>query len=195
MVLVNIRGCNGSGKSTIPLSMMCDPDMYVYVAEYNGKQLKIATVFPNYSWVALGTYFNKTGGMDLFRGNDIIKFAIMEVLSKFKEYDIIMEGVIASTVRSTYINLFKEIELLYPDRKIIILSIIPPIEVCVQRVKERNGGKEVIEKYIFDKWKVVDRNVDHFKNEGFISLRVNSAKVKKENMLKAFNKTIDKYRN
>ena len=25
--LINIRGCNGSGKSTIPLSMMDDPDL------------------------------------------------------------------------------------------------------------------------------------------------------------------------
>ena len=61
-MLVNIRGCNGSGKSTIPMSMIDDPDMFVQeLLGSDGKKISALTIFPSYGWVALGTYFNKTG--------------------------------------------------------------------------------------------------------------------------------------
>ena len=44
------------------------------------------------------------------------------------------------------------------------------------------------------KWATVERNVDAFAEAGFISIRVNSAKVKKGSMLKAFLRTVNKYR-
>ena len=65
-IIVNLRGTNGSGKSSIPMSMLDDPEMYVVEKPYKGKLRKIATVFPSYGWIAMGTYFNKTGGIDTF---------------------------------------------------------------------------------------------------------------------------------
>ena len=66
-ILVNIRGCNGAGKSTIPMSMMSDPKMFVQELKYSdGKRMGSFTVFPSYGWIALGTYFNKTGGLMVF---------------------------------------------------------------------------------------------------------------------------------
>lgn len=196
-VLVNVRGCNGAGKSTIPMSMMDDPEMYVHeIMGSDGKKISAITVFPSYGWVALGTYFNKTGGLDTLKNNAVTKLTLFAALDGFPEYDVLMEGIMASTIRSTYIDLFHEVEDYYGKKqlKVIVVSLLPPVDVALSRVYKRNGGKPINEAAVAGKWNTVARNVTEFANAGFISVRVNSAKVKKKNMLSAFLKTVNKYR-
>lgn len=194
-MVVNIRGCNGAGKSTIPMSMMDDPNMFVQeLFGSDGKKFSALTVFPTYGWVALGTYFNKTGGLDTLKNNEITRITLYAALDLFPEYDILMEGIMASTIRSTYIYLFKEIECHYPQLKVLIISLLPPIEIALSRVYSRNGGKPIKEDAVRGKWKTVEKNVKYFSEAGFDSIRVNSAKVKKSGMLKAFLKTVEKHR-
>lgn len=193
--LVNIRGCNGAGKSTIPMSMMDDPQMYVHeIKGSDGKKISAITVFPTYGWVALGTYFNKTGGMDTLRNNDVTRMTLYAALDGFPEYNVLMEGIMASTIRSTYIDLFHEVQEYYGDElTIIVLSLLPPVEVAISRVYSRNGGKPINEEAVRGKWETVARNVSAFGEAGFTSLKVNSAKVSKDRMLSAFLKTVRKY--
>ena len=194
-VLVNIRGCNGAGKSTIPMSMMDDPDMFVQeLVGSDGKKISALTVFPTYGWVALGTYFNKTGGLDTLKNNEITRMTLYAALDLFPEYDLLMEGIMASTIRSTYIDLFHEVEKVYKNLKVIVLSLLPPVEIAISRVYSRNGGKPIKEDAVRGKWDTVERNVKYFADAGFDSIRVNSAKVKKSHMLSAFLKTVEKHR-
>lgn len=194
-VLVNIRGCNGAGKSTIPMSMMDDPEMYVHeIRGSDGKRMSAITIFPTYGWVALGTYFNKTGGMDTLRDNWTTRMTLYAALDGFPEYNVLMEGIMASTIRSTYIDLFQEVQEYYgDDLTIVIISLLPPVEVAISRVYSRNGGKPINEEAVRGKWETVARNVAAFGEAGFTSLKVNSAKVPKEKMLSAFLKTVRKY--
>ncbi len=193
--LVNIRGCNGAGKSTIPMSMMDDPEMYVHeIRGSDGKRMSAITVFPTYGWVALGTYFNKTGGMDTLRDNWTTRMTLYAALDGFPEYNVLMEGIMASTIRSTYIDLFQEVQEYYgDDLTIMIISLLPPVEVAISRVYSRNGGKPINEEAVRGKWETVARNVAAFSEAGFTSLRVDSSKVSKDKMLKAFLKTIKKH--
>ena len=194
-MLVNIRGCNGSGKSTIPMSMIDDPDMFVQeLLGSDGKKISALTIFPSYGWVALGTYFNKTGGLDTLKNNEITRMTLYAALDLFPEYDILMEGIMASTIRSTYIDLFHEIEDTYKGLKVLIISLLPPVEIAISRVYKRNGGKPIKEDAVRGKWETVERNVKYFADAGFDSIRVNSAKVKKSQMLPAFLKTVEKHR-
>lgn len=193
-MLVNIRGCNGAGKSTIPMSMMDDPGMYVHeIMSSDGKRISAITVFPTYGWVALGTYFNKTGGMDTLRNNEITRMTLYAALDGFPEYNVLMEGIMASTIRSTYIDLFHEVEQYYSDLKVLIISLLPPVEVAISRVYSRNGGKPINEEAVRGKWETVARNVLAFREAGFDSVRVDSSKVSKGKMLKAFLKTVRKH--
>lgn len=193
-VLANIRGCNGAGKSTIPMSMMDDPEMYIHeIIGSDGKRISSITVFPTYGWVALGTYFNKTGGLDTLKNNEITRMTLYAALDGFPEYNVLMEGIMASTIRSTYIELFHEVENYYQELKVIIISLLPPVEIAISRVYQRNGGKPIKEDAVRGKWDTVARNVKYFADAGFTSVRVNSAKVAKHKMLKAFLKTIEKY--
>ena len=193
-VLVNIRGCNGAGKSTIPMSMMDDPAMYVHeIRGSDGKRISAITVFPTYGWVALGTYFNKTGGMDTLRDNWTTRMTLYAALDGFPEYNVLMEGIMASTIRSTYIDLFHEVEEYYDDLKVLVISLLPPVEVAISRVYSRNGGKPIQEEAVRGKWETVARNVSVFREAGFTSVRVDSSKVPKNKMLKAFLKTVRKH--
>lgn len=176
-MLVNIRGCNGSGKSTIPMSMMDDPDMYVVEKPYQGKVKKILTVFPSYGWVALGTYFNKTGGLDCFPNNELTIKTLWYALKRFPEYHILMEGVISSTVFSTYAQLFSQVQERYPERQVIIVSLLPPLDTCLERIQQRNGGKSIKEEQVASKWHTVARNADKFAEAGILSLKWDNSQV------------------
>ena len=127
-MIVNIRGCNGSGKSTIPMSMMeLDPEFEVIKLGVGktGKPCSPAlTVFHKLKWVALGTYFNKTGGMDTYANNADTKKALEYALEHYPDYDIVMEGVIASTIKSTYAELFQKLE--EEGHQVLIMAFVPP---------------------------------------------------------------------
>lgn len=179
-MIVNIRGCNGSGKSSIPMSMLDDPDVYIIEKLYKGKTRKIATVFPSYGWVAMGVYFNKTGGLDGFPDTNLTKKAFWYLLKKFPKYNLLLEGVIASTVFSTYAELFKEAKKKYPEREVYIISLLPPIENCLRRIQKRNGGKFIKEELVASKWQTVQRNVQKFKLEGLVSFAWDNRGAKKK---------------
>lgn len=191
-MLVNLRGCNGAGKSTIPMSMMDDPEMYVHeIRGSDGKRMSAITVFPTYGWVALGTYFNKTGGMDTLRDNWTTRMTLYAALDGFPEYNVLMEGIMASTIRSTYIDLFQEVQEYYgDDLTIMIISLLPPVEVAISRVYSRNGGKPINEEAVRGKWETVARNVAAFGEAGFTSITLNTAKIPKERMLRVFLKKV-----
>lgn len=193
-LLVNIRGCNGAGKSTLPMSMLSDPGMYVEELKYSdGKRISSFTVFPSYGWIALGTYFNKTGGLDGIRNMECVKTTLYAALGMYPDYDIIMEGILCSTVFSSYSDLFHTIEN-QTDRQVMILSLLPPLEVCLERIQSRNGGKPIKEDLVAGKRASVARSHEKFKQEGFTCVKVDSSRVPKERMLNAFFKTINKYR-
>jgi hypothetical protein len=196
--LVNIRGTNGAGKSTIPKSMLERDKMYRVIGLGEDGKAPYITVFPSYLWVALGTYFNNTGGLDTYKNNDETKKALNYVLKNFPEYDILMEGIIASTIKSTYVNWFKRAESLMEreiitQRKIIIMNFIPPLDICLERVQHRNGFKPVNVKQIESKWNTVNRNVQYFQDKGFTSIKIDTSKCPREKMLINFIKTCEKY--
>jgi hypothetical protein len=177
------------------MSMMDDPEMYVYdIIGSDGKRISAITVFPSYGWVALGTYFNKTGGLDTLKNNKVTKMTLYAALDGFPEYNVLMEGIMASTIRSTYIDLFHEVERHYGKQlKVLIISLLPPVEVAISRVYSRNGGRPIKEDAVRGKWNTVAKNVSAFADAGFTSVRVDSSKVPKHKMLKAFLKTVRKH--
>lgn len=192
-ILVNIRGTNGSGKSTIPISMLDDPNVFLTSWVYSGKEKPFATVFPNYNCVALGTYMNKTGGLDTFSSNDMTVAALN--LFWASPYNIIMEGVISSTIKSTYKDLFLNLGSTYKefDRTVVVVSLVTPVGICINRVFERNGGKDVNNALIEGKWKTVYRNVGYFSENGLNSIALDNSDVEKEDTLCWFDKELKKH--
>lgn len=180
------------------MSMMDDGDMEV-LAISKEKGAPKFTIFPTYGWIALGTYFNKTGGLDTISTNAMTKELLEYVLVNYPDYDVLMEGVIASTIRSTYINLFREYQEkmnagYISKRKIIIMSFVPPLDFCLRNIQLRNGGKPIKEDQVESKMSTVENNIEYFRQAGFLSLAIDTSKSTKEMMLKNFLDTVNYYR-
>lgn len=188
MKLINIRGCNGSGKSTIPLQFLAK-DRGAYLLTYEGKD--VATVFPSYGFVAMGKYRNKTGGLDGYKNGEQTR-TILEMLWLLP-YSIIMEGVIASTIYSTYAELFKKLENKPPKRKIGIMNLVPPLELVKERLHKRNGGKKIKFEQVESKWRTVKKNAKKFAEAGFISWEADNSNISIEETLDWFFKEINEH--
>lgn len=185
-LIVNVRGTNGAGKSTLPMTLMDDPKMFVVTKPYRGRPTKIATVFPSYGWVALGTYFNKTGGLDTFKNNEITKKAFWYILKKYPQYHLLLEGIISSTIFSTYFELFKGAEKLYSDRKIVVLWLNPDVEICLKRIQQRNGGKPIKEELVRNKSKMIARACKKMREGGIEVISWDNSGYKLSSKLKSY---------
>lgn len=163
-LLVNIRGTNGSGKSTIPICMKDDPDMYEVSKPYQGKLKKILTVFPTYGWVALGAYNRQVGGLDQFPNKAFTEKVLHYALRRFPEYNVLMEGILAATTYSTYAQLFKEVQQKYKVQP-VIYYLMPPFDVCIDRIKQRNGGKSFKEDLVLGKYKTMEKGIKKFRSD------------------------------
>lgn len=185
-LLVNIRGTNGSGKSTIPIAMKDDPDMYEISKPYKGKLKKILTVFPNYGWVALGTYTRQVGGLDQFPNKAFTEKVLDYALKKFPEYNILMEGILAATTYSTYADLFKRMQEKYKVQP-VIYYLMPPVEICIERIKKRNGGKTFKEDLVRAKYGTMVRGIEKFVRDGsFPVFVVDNSGIKKSDVKTQF---------
>ena len=186
---VNVRGCNGAGKSTIPFSLWeNDPDTFEVYWKYTSKPHVIATVSPKYGWLALGRYQTKTGGMDSLSSTQEIKDAAEVFWTT--GYHLLMEGVVASTVRGTYVDLFNDLNQRYQPRKVVIYNLLPPLETCLQRIQQRNGGKEIKDDLVGKKWKIVERNAQKFKELGFNSIVADNSNITREQTREWFFNTL-----
>ena len=180
--IVNIRGCNGAGKSTVPMRMLEeDPD--VFMITQSGKD--IATVFPNFKFVAVGKYFTKTGGVDGVKNTDTMKKIISYL--NLLPYHIIYEGILASTVFSTHRDILKGLEDGVTKRKATILNIVPPFDLIRKRILSRNGGNNDVKwEQIEGKYKTVKKNHPKFVDAGLNSIIVSNEDVKLEETTKWF---------
>lgn len=185
-VLVNIRGCNGAGKSTIPIMMLqTDPESFEIVWNYEGKSRILATVFPKYQFLAIGRYHTKCGGLDSFKSTQEIKDAV-DVLWDCN-FHILMEGVISSTVRGAYIDLFQTMMQQHSiSRRVTIFNIIPSLETCLERIQQRNGGKPINTKLVENKHKLIVRNHQHFLDAGLHSIAVTNEQINVDTTLDWF---------
>lgn len=192
-ILVNIRGCNGSGKSTVPLIMAeTDEDMYVKTYDFQGKEKKLLTVFPTYKWVALGSYLNKTGGMDTLPNKEAIEYALERAIEDFPEYDILMEGILFSTTFGTYGDMFKDVE--EQGIKVLIVTLNPPLEVCLQRIQKRNGGKLIKEELVESKVRSAANSHKKYKAIGLKTVKWDTSKCSRQEVFPKFLKLTTKFK-
>ena len=125
------------------------------------------------------------------RTNEDTRKALMWAIEEYPGLDILMEGIIASTVKSTYLYLFQEIKRDFEIQP-VVLSYLPPLEICLERVQARNGGKPVKTDQVASKWRSVASGVDYFSDGGILSLKFDTSKIEKADMLDVFLKNVVK---
>lgn len=178
--LINIRGTNGTGKSTVPLTMVfSDPD--VYCVSRNGKD--ILTVLPKFKTVALGKYYIKTGGCDSGELHEKTFAAALLKLLWESDWNILMEGM---TVSSSFwwAGTFQErIDNQVKPREVLVMNLSMSAEKIEERIKIRNGGKDINMKTAMSKQGTVMRAAQKFRDAGFNSWDTTTADINLDEVL------------
>ena len=183
--LINIRGANGTGKSTVPLLItFTDPDV-VIVLNSDGKE--ILTYSPQHNLTMMGRYYTKTGGLDISLFQD--KHYIAEVLTKVwndTNTNILMEGIVVSSSYGFYADLFNQLSASNDKRDVLVMSMIMDLDDLEKRIMARNGGKQIKMHYVKGKQDTVRRNIPKFERDGFTSWTTSNRDVEYEGMIDWF---------
>lgn len=180
--LINIRGANGTGKSTVPLLMTLTDDSAVFVTNNEGKE--ILTYSPKYELTIMGRYYTKTGGLDINIYQD--KHYIAEVLRSVwadTKTNILMEGIVCSSSYGFYADLFKALQTGPNYRDVLIMNLVMELDDLEKRIMVRNGGRPIKMHYVEGKQATVKRNIKKFERDGFNSWTTNNRDITYSSMV------------
>ena len=132
-MIVSLRGCSGAGKSTVATTIMAQyptETIYTEQGKIEGYKVDIGKQFPLY---IAGKYDTPCGGCDSIK-------TLQEVVDRVKKYynaggNVLFESLLASGGYGTVGKLSEEI----PDY--IFATLDTPLDVCLERVKQRRAAK------------------------------------------------------
>lgn len=167
--LIELRGANGAGKSsTIHSLISISGDKSTFHHDKDKRRDLVA--LRDIGLVIAGPYHRGVGGgMDCIHSTqekmDLIR-AACELANELGGYDVIFEGIMISTVMSTWRDFYLGMEGFTP---MVIHLFAPPSELC-RRIYTRNGGKKINESAVESKARTVIRAIEAFDEAG-ISVR------------------------
>ena len=135
--LVWIKGNTGSGKSTIPIQMLQTSKDYVEYDDY-------CTVFHRCLTVAAGKYLPgkiTANGCDQLRTVANTKDAIEHAIRTYPTYNVIFEGMMISTIKSTFYEFMLEMGEKY-DIELIIVVMKTTAQGCINRLATRGTSRK-----------------------------------------------------
>lgn len=126
-----------------------DPEA-VYITGAVEDKKPIATYLPNYDVLLVGTYLpgRNCGGCDSVPGPQAVYAILRQLWSK--RPDIIFEGVIIGDNKIQTYNAVKQMQQDYDSvgvagdplgRQLHFVLVDTPLNVCLERIKQRNAGK------------------------------------------------------
>lgn len=181
MKIIQIRGSNGAGKTTIVRQFVQRNNLEIKSVSVKGKETFISTNKEG-SIVVLGRYDKKTGGCDLYESTDHVLNTIMWAMVNLKPKIIVFEGMIYSlsyrfaTKVSDFVKKY--------NYKYVALSLYTEPNVVLDRIYKRNGGKQIKENLILDKIKTVQVSHNKLINNGYNSKIIDTTNIKEDEMYK-----------
>lgn len=165
--VINIRGCNGSGKSTAVVRLMKRLGVKKKLRDSAGKvwAYKLRSEPPTY---VLGRYETACGGCDTIKTLDLVCARVWH-LQQFG--NVVFEGVIISTVGQRWVDLAHDCQ-----SKFIFGILDTPLKRCIRRVyrrREKKGtGGTFKKKLVSDKYKVVHHGSRDILKAGGMDVRL-----------------------
>lgn len=157
MKYINVRGCNGSGKTTLLRCLARDPlcrVINVIVPDHKPIPVTYApdgiAIIGDYTPAAAGA---TTAGLDRIKTQAAAK-AVAELVGRGRDPDVkavLFEGVVVSTIYGPWAEWSKA------NGGMIWAFLDTPLEVCLKRIQERNGGKPIKEDQVADKHRTIAR--------------------------------------
>lgn len=155
MKVVNIKGTNGSGKTTIARQLLSLSKNPRRILRSDGKVGHI--VMDDIGILLIGDYVDgrATGGCDSLSSEDGASKGYQYVLDyvhtlvsemyddvRYADYVIVFEGIILSTMKSAVYDMFMELEAEYGIEPYFVVLKADYVK-CGERIAERNKAKSV----------------------------------------------------
>jgi predicted ABC-type ATPase len=182
---INIKGTNGSGKSTIPIYLIKHDTEVVYLVSRREDRKPVATYCKGYDTVILGAYLAGTncGGCDYLDDTQQAKFVLSRLWKK--DVHIIYEGVIVGDIKSTFYELMLAFNQVH-ERDLGFCFMGTRFRECLTRIQRRNGGKPIKEDLVKSKYKNATTHLRYYLQEGKIPCTVLDTKCSKQEVFERF---------
>jgi hypothetical protein len=164
-LIINIRGTNGSGKSTVVREVMASCSPAVPIFGLLGLKIPEAYALrraPN--WYVIGPYVTPTGGCDVVGSTD----KVLVLLEKYlRRGSLVFEGAMLSDHIGT-VGTWLEAQ-----SDVVVAYMTTPLDECVRRVVARrqqsgNNGSFNPEKTLRPRQKPIDRTRAVFSERGHV---------------------------
>jgi thymidylate kinase len=159
--VLNVRGTNGSGKSTVVRDLMKHLGVISQIKDNSGKTWAYECgekVF------VLGRYETACGGLDTYKDFAQTRQSIRALIPLGH---IVCEGVLWSTVFKQSDEVARE----FPQHHFIFALLDTPAEICIQRVKARQEAKGKVKPFdealLLDKIEQITRRQAALKEAGW----------------------------
>lgn len=188
MKLIQIRGSNGSGKTTMMKQFVEKHNLEIKNIDVGGIPTDISTN-QDMSIIVLGKYNKKTGGCDLYKNKEHISKTIYQVVKDYRPKILLFEGLIYGLTYKFAKTLADTMKKYGYDYKGICLYLEP--ELAIKRVLLRNGGKSINHQAIYDKTKSFLASYEKLKKDNYNVKMINTGNVNIENMVDILEREIN----
>lgn len=148
-LIINLRGTNGSGKSTAARGMLRHSPPLHEDIQRQGWNVTVMGVncLTDGRTLLIGNYpEGKTGGCDRVKTFELMRGAIRRASDSYPI--IIFEGITVSTVFGSWADFCQQEPFWW-------VYLNTPLHVCIERVKLRNGGADFNEEMVADKYRAI----------------------------------------
>lgn len=182
-VCVNLKGCNGSGKSTVPIYMLHAETDTVYLTLAKEDKAPVATYCRSFDTVILGLYLTACGGCDYLGNTQIVKLLLSRLWKK--DVHILFEGVIVGDIKSTFYEIMTGFNTVY-KRNLSFCFMGTKYSECLRRIQRRNGGKPINEEMVKAKYKNSATHLRYYLSQGDIHCTVLNTDCTKQESFERF---------
>lgn len=173
--ILNVRGCNASGKTTTVREFINSFES-PRIETLEGNTITVCSE----DVVALGRYDRKNGGCDGYKGRDHVINAIESVIRVKRPRVVIYEGMIYSKTYKMAVDVRDKFARYgYPLR---IIYLRRSYESILDLLEERNGGSDYNPLNIYRTYESVQKAYEKLKADGFDIRKINVEKYKLDDM-------------
>lgn len=139
MKIVQIKGANGTGKTTL-VKRLIELSNHITLYEWEDTHKVFATGIDDIGWIAIGEYKpdKKMGGCDGMKSIDEIRTAITYCMG-LDYHSIVFEGAMISTIKSTFYDWLTNVDGIEP----VFVMLVASLDGCVARIAGR-GTKSIM---------------------------------------------------
>jgi len=166
-MIVNLRGPSGSGKSYVGHQLL---DTFGGEPIFEDGWNKFSPRLIGYklpdNFYLLGSYRAKGGGLDTLSPHD--RSALLPLIERYAAMGhIFFEALVISSTVPSYIEMAQRLKMPF-----IFAFLDTPVDLCIQRIYQRNGGKPIKEDPVKGHHKYMTRVAQRLRDAGMKTVTI-----------------------